>query len=530
MKILTADQMREVDRLSTEQAGIPSLTLMENAGFHLYLALRDRFDDLENLNIAILCGKGNNGGDGMVLARQLMQREIYPDVLLLAQHEQISGDAAVNLGILAQSGLPVFEISDEDAWEEFSKTLEVYDIVVDAILGTGISKPLHGFFSRVVADLNDLPAFVLSVDIPSGMMSDSVQAPPQCVAADATVTFTAPKIAHILNEDLEAIGELSVVSIGTPMSLLDVPQHRLDVLTLEECADAVLPRPAASHKGTYGHVALISGSRGKAGAAALCSRSALRAGSGLVTVLTPLDAQATVAGFHPEIMTEGLPATADGTFAREAATIALDQLRRMTVAGIGPGLTTHPETVEFIRTLVAASPIPLIIDADGVNAFANESELMRNEAGQPLILTPHPGEFSRLTGRSVPEILKDPVEHALEFAGKQGVWLVLKGFRTLIATPDGEVYVSPCGNPGMASAGMGDVLTGVLTSLLGQYVASGLRDPASVTKAVCLGVFLHGLAGDAAAEETGWEHLVAGDVIGQLGTAYDQLLEAWVHG
>ncbi|MEJ2077877.1 MAG: NAD(P)H-hydrate dehydratase [Acidobacteriota bacterium] len=526
MKILTADQMREVDRLSTEETGIPSLTLMENAGFHLYLALRDRFEDLADLNIAVICGKGNNGGDGMVLARQLVQREIYPDIILLAKHEQISGDAAVNLDILAHSGVPVFEMSTEEAWEEFSRTLEVYDIVVDAILGTGITQPLHGFFARVVSDLNDVPAFVLSVDIPSGMVSDAVEPPPLCVAADATVTFTAPKIAHILSQELEAVGELSIVSIGSPQNLLDRPEHRVNLLTSEELADAVLPRPVASHKGVYGHVVLITGSRGKAGAAGLCSYSALRTGSGLVTVYTPRDAQPTVAAFHPEVMTEGLPSTPDGTFSREAIHLALDLLQGMTAVGMGPGLTTNDETVDFIRTVVAQSPVPLILDADGLNAFKDCPDRLKNEHGQPLILTPHPGEFARLTGLSIPEILSDPIGSATEFAQRLGLWLVLKSYRTLIAAPGGEVYVSPCGNPGMATAGMGDVLTGVLTSMIGQYLASGLKEHSDITRGVCLGVFLHGLAGDLAADEEGWEHLVAGDVILALGDAYDELLEA----
>ncbi len=526
MKILTADQMREVDRLSTEKAGVPSLTLMENAGFHLYLALRDRFEDLAELNIAVICGKGNNGGDGMVLSRQLLQRAIYPDVILLASREEVRGDAAVNLTILENSGLPVFEVPAEEVWEEFSKTLEVYDIVVDAILGTGLTKPLEGFYARVVADLNDLPAFLLAVDIPSGLASDSVSAPNLCISADATVTFTAPKIAHVLSQDLEAVGELSVVSIGTPSSLLDRSDFDLNLLTLEEMSEALLPRPLASHKGTYGHVVLISGSRGKAGAASLCSLSALRAGSGLVTVFTPRDAQATVAGFQAEIMTEGFPATAAGSFSKEAVGPVLDQLARLTAAGVGPGLTTDPETVEFVHTLVADSPVPLVIDADGLNAFDGCTERLRNRHGRPLVLTPHPGEFSRLSGRPVAEILADPITAASDFARRLGVWLVLKNFRTLVATPDGTLFVSPTGNPGMATAGMGDVLTGVLTSVIGQFVGSGLQEESDVTRAVCLGVFLHGLAGGIAADEQGWEHLIAGDVVARLGEAYDELLEA----
>jgi ADP-dependent NAD(P)H-hydrate dehydratase / NAD(P)H-hydrate epimerase len=528
MKILTSEQMREIDRLSGEIAGIPSLILMENAGFHLYTALREKFPDLECLDIAIVCGKGNNGGDGMVLARQLKSRGIHPDVFLLAGRVDVSGDAAVNLDILLKSGLPVFEVASPDLWDEVAVGLDSYDIIVDAILGTGITKPLVGLYARVVADINETDAFVLAVDIPSGMFSDSVEPSALSIRADATVTFTAPKIAQALGHDLDALGDLSVVSIGTPPELLDREDFRLNLLDLGEIVSGIEPRPVDSHKGHYGHVAIVAGSRGKAGAAALGSAAALRAGSGLVTVLTPVDVQALVASFRPEVMTEGLDSTPTGAFAAAAAEEALRLLEGMDAAGIGPGITTHPETVSFVRRVVEASPVPLVIDADGLNAFEGAAELLVNRRGCPLVLTPHPGEFARLAGKPLSELLADPAGESARFAERHSLWLVLKGFRTLVAAPDGQVFVSPRGNPGMATAGMGDVLTGVLTSVLGCCSTRGIPDPDAVTRASCLGVFLHGLAGDLARERWGEEALTAGDVADCLGLAYASLREGTV--
>jgi NAD(P)H-hydrate epimerase len=525
MKILTAAQMQEVDRLTTDTKGVPSLILMENAGISLYLALRDCFGDLQTKEIAIVCGKGNNGGDGLVLARQLLQRGIFPDVFLLANHDEVTGDAGVNLGCLLKRGHPVMEISEEGIWEEVSRTLAIYDIVVDAILGTGICKPLQGLYSKVVSDINQTDCFVLSVDIPSGMLSDSLEPAPETIWANATVTFTAPKIAHILNQDVEAIGNLTVAPIGTPPELLETPEYPVNLLTRGEMARQLRPRLSHSHKGTYGHVALIAGSQGKAGAAALASYAALRAGSGLVTAFSPGTVQDRVASHHAEVMTEGFPATGVGTFSEEAIERVLRLLGDKEAAGLGPGLTTEAETVRFVRGVVQQSPVPLVVDADGLNAFEGKVGLLRNGNGCPLVLTPHPGEFSRLIEMTVPEILKDQIGVSRKFATEHSVWLVLKTSRSLIAAPDGQIFVSPLGNPGMATAGMGDVLTGILVSMLGQYAAQGLKRAEDVTAAMCLGLFIHGTAGDLAAGESGRAALVAGDVTDYLVDAFESLME-----
>lgn len=525
MKILTAAQMQEVDRLTTAEHGVPSLTLMENAGFNLYRALEEMWEEGIGSNVAIFCGKGNNGGDGFVLARQLVQRGIYPDVFLLAKIDEVRGDAAVNLEALLKWEHPVWEVPDLETWAETHDSLPPYDVVVDAILGTGICKPLKGLYAKVVSDLNQSGIPVLSVDIPSGMYSDAMVAGGLTVWAERSVTFTAPKIAHILHPDQEAIGSLEIVPIGSPPALLEKSEYYVNLLTREEVSGYLLPRPISSHKGTYGHVALIAGSRGKAGAAGLSSGASLRSGSGLVTALVPEAVQDVVASYQSELMTEGLPSSARGSFSREATAAALRLLKGKDAAGIGPGLTTELETVEFVQAIVQKSPVPMIVDADAINAFQGCPEELKNENGQPLVLTPHPGEFSRLTGNSTQEILENQIEISRQFCQERLVWLVLKTFRTLIVSPDGTVFVSPMGNPGMASAGMGDVLTGVLTSLVGQFSAIGQGDPANITRALCLGVFLHGLAGDLVAGETGYEALIAGDVLESLADAYQVLEE-----
>jgi NAD(P)H-hydrate epimerase len=379
-------------------------------------------------------------------------------------------------------------------------------------------------YSQVVSDINQSAVPVLSVDIPSGMFSDSLKSAAQVVWAERTVTFTAPKPAQILGPDQDAIGELHIVPIGTPPSMLNKPQYWMNLLTPQRLAESLLPRPLDSHKGTYGHVAMIAASSGKSGAAGLSSIAALRSGSGLVTTFVPETVQPTVASYHTEVMTEGFAVTDTGTFSQRAALPVLELLETKDAAGIGPGLTTHPETVQFVHSVLKSAPVPLVVDADALNAFQGSPESLTNENEQPLILTPHPGEFSRLVGLPTAEILKNQIEIARKFTQKYSVWLVLKTFRTLIVTPAGDVFVSPLGNPGMATAGMGDVLTGVLASMVGQFSAQEKTGPEEITEALCLGVYLHGLAGDIAAETTGWDALVAEDVVECLADAF-QLLE-----
>lgn len=529
MKILTAQQMKEVDRLTRDEFGIPTLILMENAGLNLYLVLEQYFDDLEDCLIAIVCGKGNNGGDGIVLARQLVQRAVVPDVYLLADVEEVAGDARTNLDAYLKSGQSVTEVTGPEEWEKLSPNFAHYDIIVDALLGTGITKPLEGLYARAVASINSSDAFILSVDIPSGMVSDSLTGGVETVEADVTVTFSAPKIAHILNEDQEATGDLHIVPVGSPRRLLEKPDHYLNLITEDQVVLYMPLRELTNHKGHFGHVAVVSGSRGKSGAAVLAATAALRTGSGLVTLCTPDLIQPLAASGRPELMTEGFPSTNEGTFAA-AADELLASLEDKDAAGIGPGLTRHRETVKLVHEVVRASKIPLVLDADALNAFEGKIKKLKNDHQQPLVLTPHPGELSRLIGIPTRDIPARSVELAREFAREKQVWVILKSFRTLIAEPEGQVYVCPLGNPGMATAGMGDVLTGVLTSLLGIYAARGMLRPVEISQALQLGVYLHSLAGDLAAESLGFESLIAGDVTEHLGLAYQELLSELTGG
>ena len=525
MKILSTRQMNEVDRLTEAECGIPTLLLMENAGSSLLSTLESYFEDLETELIAIVCGKGNNGGDGIVLARHLTQIRIYPDVYLLGRVEEVSGDARTNLDAYLETGEAVLEITDPKQWEEVSNSFEKYDVIVDALLGTGITKPLEGLYREVVSTINLTPAFVLSVDIPSGMFSDSLTAGPQSVEASATVTFTAPKIAHILNEDQEALGELHVAPIGSPEQLLERQEHYLNLLTGEEIASYLPVWQSQSHKGDFGHTVIVAGSRGKSGAAALSAGAAFRAGAGLVTVCAPDTIQDVVASFQPEVMTEGLPSTEPGTLAASAVDPLLKLLEGKDAAAMGPGLGRHPETVRLVHDVVRQTPVPLVLDADALNAFENEVDKLENDHHSPLILTPHPGEFSRLVGRPTREILPQRVELARQMAEERGIWVVLKSFRTLIAQPDGQVFTTSLGNPGMATAGMGDVLTGTIAALVGIYSAQGKSEPHQISRAIQVGVYLHSLAGDLAAQEMGLQALTAGDVTAHLGQAYQELDE-----
>ncbi len=515
--------MTEVDRLTESEFGIPTLLLMENAGSSLRSTLESYIEDLESEWIAIVCGKGNNGGDGIVLARHLTQFRIYPDVYLLGKVDEVSGDARTNLDAYLETGEAVQEITDFEQWKEVSKQFEKYGVIVDALLGTGITKPLEGLYSEVVSTINQTPAFVLSVDIPSGMFSDSLSEGPQSIEASATVTFTAPKIAHILNQDQEALGELHVVPIGSPEQLLDKEDHYLNLLTEDEIGSYLPLWQARSHKGDFGHTVIIAGSRGKAGAAALSAGAAFRTGAGLVTICAPETIQAVVASFQPEVMTEGLPSTEQGTLASSALEPLLTILAGKDAAAMGPGLGRHPETFELVHNLVRQAPVPLVLDADALNAFGNAVDKLENNHHQALILTPHPGEFSRLVGLPTSEVLPQRVELARQMAQERGIWVVLKSFRTLIAQPDGQVFTTTLGNPGMATAGMGDVLTGTIAALVGIYCAQGWSEPHQISRAVQVGVYLHSLAGDLAAQKVGLQALMAGDVAAHLGQAYQEL-------
>jgi NAD(P)H-hydrate epimerase len=524
MKILTAAEMREVDRLTTEQAGIPSATLMENAGAGVAGFCARQFPRLLSRRILVLCGKGNNGGDGLVAERHLRAMGARPEVWFFGKLSEMRGDAATNLVRWREFGGGLVEIDGVEAWRQNKSSLPGVQIVIDALLGTGLKGPVEGWLAEAIADVNALRpgATIVAVDIPSGLPSDSGDVIGPAVHADYTVTFTAPKRGQILAPASENVGTLRVLEIGSPATLVESPlQSRLRWLEPGEFTRVPLHRVADSNKGNYGHALVVAGSRGKSGAAVLSGWAALRVGAGLVTVGTADSALDAVAAHVPELMTAPLADTEAGSIAlhsREDGKFA-ELLKGKTVLAMGPGLSTQRETQEFVRQTIRDSTLPIVLDADGLNAFDGRAAELRNHATQHFGMTPHPGEMARLAECSVKEIQADRIGVATRFAREWNAWMVLKGYETVIAAPDGRVWINSTGNPGMATGGTGDVLTGMLAGLIAEFGASRWE------QALTFGVYLHGLAGDLAAKELGEESLIASDIIRFIPAAWRKMRE-----
>jgi ADP-dependent NAD(P)H-hydrate dehydratase / NAD(P)H-hydrate epimerase len=502
--VLTAAEMRHADRRTIEEIGLPGPVLMENAGAAVARLIDERFPSARR--VVVLCGKGNNGGDGFVIARRLLARQ--PDVLLLGRRTDVKADARVHLGAYERSGGGLTEVPDVEAWSAVRDRVLAADLIVDALLGTGLENAPAGVVGAAIRDLATLGALpripVVAVDIPSGLASDSGDVSWDTVHATCTVTFGAPKHGHVLPPACDRVGDLMVADIGIPPAVL---RERTQLFLLEAAdAAAALPRRApASHKGDYGHVLVIAGSVGKTGAAALCAAAALRAGAGLVTVATPGPAlPLLVAALRREAMAEPLPLTEGGVLGKDAIDRALALAESRDVMVLGPGLG-HA----FVRELLAQSTRPMVIDADGLNAVApgpkNPGAVALLRRSAPTVVTPHPGEMARLVASSTAEVQRRRLETARHFAIDSAAAVVLKGYRTLIAGPDGRTAVNPTGNPGMASGGTGDVLAGIIGARLA-------RTPDSWSAAIT-GVYLHGLAGDLAAAARGEEALLAGDLV-----------------
>jgi ADP-dependent NAD(P)H-hydrate dehydratase / NAD(P)H-hydrate epimerase len=518
MKALTAAEMRDVDRLTVELHGVPSLTLMENAGSRIAEFLGERFPGLARRRIVVLCGKGNNGGDGFVVARRLAEMGAKPAVYLFADPQEMRGDAAVNRRKWQDGGGEMQVVVNPSDLAAAKQAIAAGDILVDALLGTGTRGSVKGMLSEVIEAVNrrKRSQTVVSVDIPSGAQADTGALPGPAVEANYTVTLTAPKIGMLYGKANECCGGLVVREIGSPPRVVEeVGKGNVRWIEARELAAFALPRRPQGHKGDYGHALIVAGSVGKSGAAVLASWAALRAGAGLVTVATPQPVLATVAAHTPEVMTEPLAATKAGTVAmRSIEGGYFDALRKGKRAlGIGPGLTTQTQTSEFVRAVVSDREVPIILDADGLNAFAGIAAELKNPAGR-LAITPHPGEMARLAGGSASDVQARRIETAERCAAEWNCHVVLKGHQTVIAAPDGRTWVNSTGNPGMATGGTGDVLTGILTGLTAQFGVD------SWDKVLSLGVHLHGLAGDLAAAETGEAPLMAGDLIRFLPRAF----------
>ncbi len=524
MKILTASEMREVDRLTTERHGIASLTLMENAGHSVAEFIQEHFAHLERRHVVILCGKGNNGGDGFVVARHLRGMNASASVFLFASPDEVRGDAATNLKRWQALSGELHVIQSQDEWKAAQHVLRSANIVVDALLGTGVRGPVEGVLRAVIHDVNQRNPWqeVVALDIPSGLPSDTGEVSDGVVVANRTVTLTAPKIGMVANGANSVVGQLGVRDIGSPRELIEeVGRSNLRWSEPNEFLTFALPRKPEGHKGSYGHALIVAGSVGKTGAAVLASWAGLRVGAGLVTVAIPEPVLPIVASHTPEVMTEPLPATNAGTISlRSFDDARFDSVVKGKQAlGIGPGLSTNPETQEFARRVVANRSVPIVLDADGLNAFAGRAAELKNSDGL-LALTPHPGEMARLLDCETQEVQANRTEVALKAAAEWNACVILKGHQTVIASPSGGAFINSTGNPGMGTGGTGDVLTGMLAGLVAQY-GRGL-DYEGYARLLAFGVYLHGLAGDIAYDERGEAPLMASDLIQATPRAYQR--------
>jgi len=513
MRVLNASQMRDADRRAIEEIGLPSLVLMENAGRQTVAAIEAIYADLSERHVGVLCGRGNNGGDGFVVARTLAQRDVDVSVFLIGRVADVRGDARTNLEILGRLGMTVVEVADSQAWELHFSEVTDCTLIVDAIFGTGLNAPLSGLIESVVADVNASGIPVVAIDLPSGLSADSHEAIGPCIDAGLTVTLAAPKLPLVLPPAETHAGDIVIADIGIPAEVIEsLEGPRVDLLTRASMRDLITPRTADSHKGDYGRVLLIAGSRGKTGAAHLAAIGALRSGAGLVTVATPTSCLNTVAAMGAEYMTEPLDEAINGLDPDN-----IDHLLEIArdVVALGPGLGQAEGTRDFVKQFVDRATMPLVVDADALNAFASDPDRLAGREGRDVIITPHPGEMARLVGMSSDEVQASRLEIARNFAVAHRVYVVLKGHRTLIATPDEKVFINPTGNAGMATGGTGDVLTGMIAAWLAQ-----LLDAEAACK---LAVYLHGMAGDLAEADEGEVSMTAGDLAAHIGDAVMEL-------
>lgn len=507
MKLLTAEQMKNIDRRAASDFDIPSLLLMENAGIRTVEIIDDLLVAPQGKTVVILAGKGNNGGDGLVIARHLINAGVTVDTFLLGTPEGMTPDAYTNYSILHKMTGRIYPLTEDQHLDRLMLSLLVSDLIVDAIYGIGFKGSLNDFDSRVVTMVNWCKSPVVAVDIPSGVEADTGEVHGEAVKAMQTVTFALPKIGLVLEPGKNYTGTLTVADISIPSMLLEDKNLKTNLITENMIRPFIRPRRPESHKGTYGHALFIGGSAGMTGAVMMSAGAALRAGAGLVTAAIPKSLLPVVESGLLEVMTIPLDETRQETIALDALPAIANIMETMSVCAIGPGMSRYSEANAILRFVLEKADMPVVIDADGLNALEGNHEILKNRQ-IPVVLTPHPGEMARLIGKSIEEVQSNRMELARTFAAEHGVTLVLKGNKSIVATPSGEIYINITGNPGMATAGSGDVLCGLITGL----IAQGLK----AQDAAIAGVYLHGLAGDYAGEVRGQRGLIASDLIAGL--------------
>lgn len=508
MKVASAEQMQELDRKSIEIYRIPGIVLMENAGRGAAEIILNTFPDLSKKRVAIVSGKGNNGGDGFVIARYLRNRGISVMVFLLTDPKNLRGDAETNYYIFHRMKGEVIPLPSSKEYHKVRKELEKADLIIDAIFGTGLDSEVRGYYREAIEHLNTLQKPIIAVDIPSGLDANTGKPLGIAIRASLTITFGLPKVGHLIAQGPEYVGRLKIIDIGIPKVLVEEEKIQTHIIEDEEIKTYLsIPRRPDTHKGDYGHLLVIAGSVGKTGAAAMACEAAMRVGAGLVTLAIPKSLNPIMEVKLTEVMTEPLPETPKQTLSLRAFNSLLRLCENKKAVIIGPGMGTIKETQTLLIKLIKALNIPIIIDADGINALANQPKTLPLP-NRSIILTPHPGEMARLIQSTSKEIQDNRLNISRNFAQSNHLYLVLKGYHTLIATPHGDVFINPTGNPGMASGGTGDILTG----MIGGFVCQGY----DILTSLKISVYLHGLAGDEIARELGEKSLVASDIISKL--------------
>lgn len=515
MKVATSFQMREIDRRATSEFSIPSLILMENAGIKAAETIQELFPDLDQKNIGIFCGSGNNGGDGLVVARHLFSQGLDVGIFLVGSKEKLKEDARINFEIASKMGIPLLELKESDLREAGDEILRC-ELIVDAILGTGVTGPVTGFYARIIEFLNMLGSDIVSIDVPSGLNVDTGFAEEACIYADHTITFGLPKRGLILYPGAEFTGDLTVVNIGFPIQLLTDEKIKVNLL-IDEVTLPLLPsRFFSAHKGSFGKVVSIAGSSGMTGAAALVAQSTLTIGAGLSLLGIPSSLNSILEAKLTEVITVPLKETKKGTLSSAAFDGIIQMLSDCSVLALGCGLGQNEEVSKLVKRLIKEVEIPIVLDADGINAITDDPSVLLSGKSD-ILITPHPGEMARLMAMTIDKVQQDRLSIASKVASEFNVGVVLKGARTVIANPQGDLFINYTGNPGMATAGSGDVLTGMIAGLIAQKL--------NYIEAAKLGVYLHGLAGDLVVEQKEGMCLMASDLVRYIPGAIKRLKE-----
>jgi hydroxyethylthiazole kinase-like uncharacterized protein yjeF len=503
MRLVKTADIQEMDRLTIHDVGIPGAVLMENAGRGATRIFLEHFSPSPGSCAVVICGPGNNGGDGYVMARYLNQAGMRVIVLALGKPGRISGEALTNLEIIRHMKMDIMGAPGPAGWRKVRDCLADCDYIIDGLLGTGLNSAVRGYYSQVIQDINSSGRPVMSIDMPSGLNADTGQVMGVAIRADLTVTFGFPKLGQMLFPGAGLVGRLARIDIGIPDMVAERVTGRYSMLEPDDFVDLLRDKRMDIHKGDRGHLLILAGSTGKTGAATLTAMGALRAGAGLVTLGIPKGLNSILEAKLTEAMTVPLPETGEGSLSLKAKGEIFRLLEGKDALAIGPGLSTNPETSALVKEIVAGCGLPMVIDADGLNAMAGDRRAMK-ALDDKKILTPHPGEMGRLIGLKTSEVQDDRVGAACGFSQGHGCYLVLKGARTLITGPDGEVYLNPTGNPALSSGGAGDVLTGLISG----FLARGWP----MIRAANAGVYLHGLAADLLAEDMGRAGVLAGEL------------------